>query len=467
MFAGRHLGPLGLRFAAAFVGVALFVVAVFSAAVLVADQGNVAHLAATQRDRTATEVVGLAQTAYRSGDGWRNADLRPLTAFAADAQVGVEVRDQRQVVLLSDGLSSLAGSNNPVVVERVLKVDSRIVGTAKISFPSGGIRPDDRHLRSSLFSAVAWSAALAALVAVIVALVVAQGVIRPVRRLASVVRSLKLGQKTPRVGPKFGPGELGELGRAFDTMADSLEEEDRLRRALVADVAHELRTPISVMQAETEALRDGLTAPSREALTSMHEEAVRLGRLVEDLQTLASAQAAGLELNSRPLDLGRVAADAVNSLATQFRNAGIEVRQDLPPTSAMGDPRRLHQVVVNLLGNALKFTPPGGKVIVRTFSEDRTPALEVTDSGPGIPEGERDSVWERFYRGSISREEVGSGIGLAVVKDLVDAHGGTVTLDSQPGGGARFIVRLPVPSALQSEPPAPGKGRPDSFAPSP
>ena len=433
-----------MRFAAAFVGMALFVVAVFSAAVLVADQGNVAHLAATQRDRTATEVVGLAQTAYRSADGWPNADLRPLRAFAADARIGVEVRDQHQAPLLFADEAVQARSNSAVVVERSVRVGGQVVGTAKISFPSGGARPGDNHLRSSLFSAVAWSAALAALVAVIVGLIVARGVIRPLRRLASVVRSLRLGQSSPRVGPDFGPGELGELGRAFDAMADSLEEEDRLRRALVADVAHELRTPVSVMQAETEALCDGLTAPSSEALTSMHEEAVRLGRLVEDLQTLASAQAAGLELNRRPLDLGRVAADAANSLLTQFRNAGIELRQDLPPTSAIGDARRLHQVAVNLMGNALKFTPPGGTVTVRSFVEDGVAALEVTDSGPGVPEGERDSIWERFYRGSTTRGEAGSGIGLAVVKELVDAHGGTVTVDSQPGGGARFVVRLPT-----------------------
>ena len=445
MFAGRRLGPLGLRFAAAFVGVALFVVAVFSAAVLIADQGNVAHLATTQRDRTMAEAVGLAQNAYRSADGWQNADLRPLTAFATEAQVGIEVRDQHGVVLLSDGLTVQQRSDNPMIVERALRIDGQVVGTAKVNFPSGGVRVGDSHLRSSLFAAVAWSAGLAALAAVIVGLIVARGVIRPVRRLASAARSLKLGQNSPRVGPNFGPGELGELGRAFDAMADSLEEEDRLRRALVADVAHELRTPVSVMQAETEALSDGITAPTREALTSMHEEAVRLGRLVEDLQTLASAQAAGLELNRRPLDLGRVAADAFHSLASQFRNAGIDVLRDLPPTGAVGDPRRLHQVAVNLLGNALKFTPPGGQVTVRTFTEDGNAALEVTDSGPGVPEGERDAIWERFYRGKTSRKEAGSGIGLAVVKELVDAHGGTVMVDSRPGGGARFVARFPVP----------------------
>jgi signal transduction histidine kinase len=227
-------------------------------------------------------------------------------------------------------------------------------------------------------------------------------------------------------------------------MADSLEREDQLRRALVADVAHELRTPVAIMQAETEALADGISSPTTQTLTSLHEEAVRLGRMVEDLQTLASANAAGLELHPCPLDLGRVAADSADSLTSRFRAAGIEVEQELPPTAVLGDADRLHQVAANLLSNAAKFTPTGGKVTVRVYTDITDAVLEVSDTGPGIPEDERDLVWDRFYRGSSGRLADGSGIGLAVVKELVDAHGGTVSVEGANGGGARFVVRLPT-----------------------
>jgi two-component system sensor histidine kinase BaeS len=226
-------------------------------------------------------------------------------------------------------------------------------------------------------------------------------------------------------------------------MANSLEREDQLRRALVADVAHELRTPIAIMQAETEALADGLISPSPSALSSLNEEAVRLARMVEDLQTLASAEAAGLDLQPRPLDLGRVAADAADSLSRRFQASGVELEQQLPPTPALGDPRRLHQVVTNLLDNAAKYTPPGGTVTVRSGTEDGDAVLEVTDTGPGIPPDERALVWDRFYRGRSGRFADGSGIGLAVVKELVDAHGGRITIGEANGGGARFTVRLP------------------------
>ncbi len=442
---GRRLGPLGVRFAAGFVGVSLFAVAVFSVAVLIADQGNVSHLAATERDRTAAEVVALAQTAYESAGGWTDADLRPVTALANQAGITVRVSDQNG----RDLLGGSAASSDHTSDEQAIAVGGRQVGTATIGFPNDGVSPGDSHLRSSLSAAVAWSAALAALGGLIVGVLMARGVVRPLQRLSQAVKSLKLGERSPRVGPSAGPGELGELGRAFDAMADSLEQEDQLRRALVADVAHELRTPVAVMQAETEALRDGITTPTRDALVSLHEEAVRLGRLVEDLQTLAAAQAAGLELSRRPLDLGRVAADAANSLAPRFRDGQIELEQDLPPTGVIGDPYRLHQVAVNLLTNAVKFTPAGGRVMVRTFVDGKDAVLEVTDSGPGIPEDERGAIWERFYRGSAGRSGAGSGIGLAVVKELVDAHGGTVSVDGAPGGGSRFLLRFPVTVSSQ------------------
>jgi two-component system sensor histidine kinase BaeS len=437
------LGPLGARFAAAFVAVSLFAVAVFSVAVLIADRSNVTHLAATERDHTAGEVVALVENAYRTGGGWPGADLQPVSAFAAAAGVTVRLTSPTGEVLLP-GPSAGAGAPAHRAVERTVNVGGRQVGTTIVEFPLGGANPADSHLRSSLTAAVALSAGLAAFAALIVGVLMARGVVRPLRRLAGAVRSLRLGERSPRVGPSAGPGELGELGEAFDAMAESLEREDRLRRALVADVAHELRTPVAIMQAETEALSDGLTAATHDAMTSLHEEAVRLARLVEDLLTLASAHSAGLELSCRPLDLGKVTADAVASLASRFHHARIDLREDLPPTMAIGDPDRLHQVAVNLLTNALKFTPAGGIVTVHTFTDEAEAVLEVADSGPGVPECERDAVWERFYRSNAVRGGPGSGIGLAVVKELVEAHGGTVGLGGAPGGGACFIVRLPT-----------------------
>ncbi len=447
--AQRSLGPLGIRFAAAFVAVALAAVAVFATAVFIADQSNVAHLAASDRDRTTGAIVALAENAYGSSGGWASADLRPLAALAQASGVAANLRNHAGDLLLS--VPAPAPSNSRAyIIEREVLSGRASVGALSVGFPDGGVIAGDRHLRAALLTAVGWSAALAAFGALIVSAMVARGVVQPIRRLSVAVSSLRLGGgSSPRIGDNAGPGELGELGRAFDAMAASLEREDRLRRALVADVAHELRTPVAILQAETEALADGMVTPSAPALNSLHEEAVRLGRMVEDLQTLASAAAAGLEMAPRRLDLGRVAADAADSLASRFVAARVDLEQRLPPTVVMGDPRRLHQVVTNLLANAAKYTPAGGKVTVTACADGAHAVLEVSDTGPGIPEEERLLVWERFYRGRGTRRGDGSGIGLAVVKELVEAHGGQVSIDEASGGGARFVVRLPAPATTK------------------
>jgi signal transduction histidine kinase len=345
------------------------------------------------------------------------------------------------------------------VERRTVSHAGQPVGTVQVGFASGGLSASELHLRSSLGSAVGWSALIAAVGALVVAVVIARGLVRPIRRLLGAVRAFKLdgtaeSPHPPATSPDNldqgsdrGPGELGELARAFDELTASLQREDRLRRVLIADVAHELRTPIAVLQAETEALLDGLREPSPDALTSLRDETVRVGRMVDDLQVLASAEAAGLQLERRRLDLARIGAEAADSLASRYQAAGVTLDQDLPPTVVVGDPGRLHQVVTNLLANALKFTPAGGRVTLTIQTDGEDAVLEVVDTGPGVPPAEQSLVWERFYRGQAGRATGGSGIGLAVVKELVAAHGGTVALHSPPAGGAAFEVRLPVACA--------------------
>jgi two-component system sensor histidine kinase BaeS len=442
----RWLGPLGARLAVAFVGVALAAIAVFAAVILLAERAGVANLADRQQAQTTDAIVAALQDAYRPAGGWAAANLTPAVTLADSAGVAMVVVGPDGQPVLQAGSQRLFSAEGSERKDQVLTVGSRPVGTVRLAFPAGGLSTSERHLRTTLTDAVGWSAALAILGALLVALVVARSLVRPIRRLSAAARALGEGASTVRVGDRAGPGELGELGRAFDTMAGSLEREDQLRRALVADVAHELRTPIAVLQAETEALVDRMTEPSPAALISLHDEAVRLGRMVEDLQTLASAEAAGLHLDRRLLDVGRVAGQAADALSPRFRAAGISLEQTVPPTFVVGDPHRLYQVVSNLLANAAKFTPAGGQVSLRVASDGPDALIEVSDTGPGIPEGELSQVWDRFFRGSAGQAVAGSGIGLAVVKELVEAHGGSVAVHSS-GRGACFVVRLPQATA--------------------
>jgi signal transduction histidine kinase len=247
-----------------------------------------------------------------------------------------------------------------------------------------------------------------------------------------------------RFGEPGAPGELGELGRAFDSMAAALERHEELRQSMVADVAHELRTPVTILQVETESLVDGTRAPTPTALISLHDESVRLGRLVEDFQVLASADAAGLRLDRSRVDLATVVAGVADSLESRFVTSGVRLERGLSPAVVWADPSRLRQVVANLLANAAKFTPSGGTVSLLVVADQHCARLEVTDTGPGLAPEERDQVFERFFRGSAGQKTGGSGIGLAVVRDLVEAHGGQVKAESAQPGGAKFVVSLPL-----------------------
>ena len=226
-------------------------------------------------------------------------------------------------------------------------------------------------------------------------------------------------------------------------MADSLDREDELRRNLVADVAHELRTPLAVLQGSTEALLDGIDRPDVPTLASLHDEVIRLRRLVGDLESLAAAEAAGLHLRADRVDLSDVAATAVDLLGPFAAERRVTLATDLLVARTAGDADRLLQVAVNLVANAVKFSPTDTCVTVRTATVGGNAVLEVSDQGAGIRPGDVAHIFERFWRGSEATGTTGNGVGLAIVKELVTAHRGTVSVTNNPERGARFTVQLP------------------------
>jgi signal transduction histidine kinase len=274
-------------------------------------------------------------------------------------------------------------------------------------------------------------------------LAVARRITRPVGQLIAVTRAMEAGNRAARIGPVQAPGELRELATAFDQMADTLDRHEQLRRDLVASVAHELRTPIAVLQAEHEALLDGVTEPTPDQLASLRDEVLRLARMVTDLQTLAEADAAALRLTLAPADLTAIAAAAADSLAGRFEAAGIALHRQLAPVQVRADAGRLHQVITNLLTNALKFTGPGGMVTIQAGPEGGSAVLRVTDTGVGIPAADIPRIFDRFWRGRRAAQTSGSGIGLALAAELARAHAGELTATSTEGQGTQLTLTLP------------------------
>jgi two-component system sensor histidine kinase BaeS len=450
--ADRRFGPLALRLAAAFLTVAVAAVAVLAALIVIAADRETGALLDRQHRDAARTTATAAAAAYQTAGSWDGTDLAAAGAVAASAQARLVVAstDGRLVAAPTDQLAQMMADMHGVAavdgprgdpVRADVVVAGRTVGTVTLTFPLSHNTPA-HHLRSVLWSTAVAGTALASAVALAVAVFVARRVTRPVLALTGAAGRLAAGDRAARADVT-APGELGTLAAAFDDMAQQLETEDRLRRQLVTDVAHELRTPLAILQGETEALLDGVVTPDRGALESLHAEVARLTRLVADLETLAAADAARLTLSRRPLDLADVAARAVATVRGAAADAGLSLDEDLAPAPSTGDADRLHQVALNLLSNAVKFTPAGGVITVRTSTVGDRAVLEVVDSGPGLPGGEAGHVFDRFWQGTAGKAAGGSGIGLAVAAGLAAAHGGTLTArDLRPG--AAFRLELPA-----------------------
>jgi len=269
------------------VGVAFAVIAIFAVVTLTIENNDVGRLAATQRTQTVKAVASVLENAYRANGQWTGADLQPAVALANTAGAALALDAPDGSGLLRSGPGGLLGAAEATQVRQSLLVLGQKVGVLRLAFPAGGLSPADRRLRTELAEALGVSAGLAILVGVLVAGLATPVLVKPIHRLTAAVRALQAGAAQSRVGEPAGPGELGELGRRFDAMAASLEHQEQVRRTMLADVAHELRTPLAILQAETESLVDGISDPTPEAMASLHQESVRLGRLVEDLQTLA------------------------------------------------------------------------------------------------------------------------------------------------------------------------------------
>jgi signal transduction histidine kinase len=284
---------------------------------------------------------------------------------------------------------------------------------------------------------------LAALVvALAVTQVLAHGMTSPLRQMTAAARAMARGDYSRRVRVT-SRDEVGELGAAFNLMATDLAEADRQRRELIANVSHELRTPISALRAVLENVVDGVAEPDPATLRTALNQTERLGRLVDELLDLSRIDGGALPLSPAEFPVRRFLVEAAEQAAVGARKAAIEVDVQPPGLTAVADQARLHQVVANLLDNAVRHGPTGGRITVRARALDAAGGLllEVADEGPGIPPSERSRVFERFSRGGGSRDG-GTGLGLAIARWAVELHGGEIAVVGGPG--CRIRVTLPA-----------------------
>lgn len=288
---------------------------------------------------------------------------------------------------------------------------------------------------------------VAALIALVLGFLLFRQITAPLNALALASAKIAAGDLNARAEVR-GDDEIAQVGRAFNGMADNLARSEAARRNMLADVAHELRNPIGVIQGHLEAMLDGVFPLDAEQVASLHDETILLGRLVDDLRALALADAGQLSLTREKTDLSALVTKTVQAFRAQAAENHITLTTDLPanlpPVNL--DPERIAQVLGNLLSNAFRYTPTGGSVRVTLSNLGKAARVQVSDTGPGIPADALPHVFERFWRGdkSRSRPQGGAGLGLAIAKQWITAHNGQIGVESQVGKGSTFWFELPI-----------------------
>jgi len=292
-----------------------------------------------------------------------------------------------------------------------------------------------------------WGGLIAIAIALVMTFFLSRKILAPVITLTSAARRLGRGDLSQRVRLK-DKGEMGELAQAFNSMAGDLERTEQLRQNMVADAAHELRTPLSNIRGYLEAIRDGIKKPDADTIRSIDEEATLLSQLVDDLQALSLAEAGELKLDRQAENITKLTKQAVAAKQTQAIAKGVsistEMSKKLPSVNV--DSRRIGQVLHNLLENAIAHTAKSGSIVVVAQKKNNWVKVSVTDTGEGIPAEDLPSIFERFYRVDKSRARAtgGSGLGLTIAKRLVEAHGGKIEAQSELGKGSCFSFTIPM-----------------------
>ena len=315
----------------------------------------------------------------------------------------------------------------------------------------GMMSPLFTSFQASFNQALLLALLAAGVVAVLVSLLLSRGVVAPVRVLTVASERIAGGHYGERV-PAAGSDELGQLAHSFNQMAEKLEQVEAMRRQLIGDVSHELRTPLTAIKGSMEGLLDGVLPATPETYQQIHAEAGRLARLVDDLQELSRVEAGAYPLDIYPVELSALVQTTLKQFIAQARAKGIELRSDLQPDlpPVMADRDRITQVLTNLVGNALQYTPAGGQVTIHSRRHQDEVQVSVVDTGIGIPTDHLPHLFTRFYRVDKSRSRHaggGSGIGLTIARHLVEAHGGRIWAESGgEGKGSSFTFTLKVAS---------------------
>ncbi len=442
-----------LALAFAFVAVATAVIAAVVITITWQRQFEVYVQRGVQERADAVAVV-LAE-AYEQAGGWDAVAFVNLAHLGITGDSSVQVLDaDGEPVAYTQGRMGrmMMGTSAPEAVQVTARADievgGEVVGEALVvQVAAGGILTErDQWFQTSSLRGLALAAIIAVVLASAAGVVYSRGIVRPIAAVTRAAEALRGGDRSARTG-MVGGDPIADLGATFDQMADAVEAERTFEQQLTADVAHELRTPLQAIQATVEAMQDGVLPTDEERLALIHDETVRLGRLAGSILELSRLETGSAAFTLKEIDLAAPVAVALESTRALMEATGHTLDEAVERGLVVrGDGDRLTQAVGNLLSNAARYTPEGGRVRIRVIRDGADAVIEVADSGMGVAEEDRTRVFTRFWRADPARSRAsgGLGIGLAVVREIVERHGGSVGVHASDLGGAAFVVRLPL-----------------------
>lgn len=388
--------------------------------------------------------LAVVLSAYRAENaGWSGVQRILARASEVDTDErlllvnakGTVVGDSKDKLI---GRSVNLGSHDQ---EMTLNINGRQVG--RLIVKKKGENPLAQEFLESVNKSAVIGGLIAGAIAIIIAVFYSKRIVEPIRAITGAAKDIEEGNLGKQVGVE-SKDEIGELSQSFNEMSSQLEKQEEVRENMVSDVAHELRTPITNLKGYTEAMKEGLIEPDEEMVESIHQEVLLLSRLVDDLQDLSLADAGKLELNKQDISLEDIVVHVTNSYQKRAEDKKIRLSTEtISSPMVAADPQRIDQVLRNLIENALKQTEEEGHITVTLKEEANSAKVTVEDDGKGIAKEDLPHIFERFYKVDESRENEGTGLGLTLAKQIIEAHGGEIEVESVEGEGSQFSFTIP------------------------
>lgn len=439
------------------VSIAVSLITIISSVVVLSAVWNQHFQSYTRENvqRVADGTAAAIADGYEQSNGdWYGGALSAATsASSLYDSVYLQVRTIDGTIVYDDRANDVLGSvdvkeDGSNVASAPIMVDGEKVGTVLVRVPGSEtlLTKFDEDFRDKSYNAMIFAAVIALIIAMVMGAIFARTIAAPVKKITNAAKALKEGDYSARTG-MAGSDEIARLGNMFDLMADSVESNRKLERRLVTDVAHELRTPLMAIQSTVEAMIDGVFKPDAERLETLNSEVQRLSRLVDALLKLSRLESRTKPIEQKKVDLTEMLSSVVQTHQAYIHDAGLNLEFEYDPhVYVFGDADLLRQATANLISNAVRYTPEGRTITIMARKGDLMGQIVVKDTGIGLTPEEAKLVFQRFWRADSGRARAtgGLGIGLSVVKEIVEQHNGWVRVEGRPNEGACFTIYIPL-----------------------